>query len=98
VSVANESSWERRAHSAGRVWTALLIRSHRGAMKNEEECQTKILKKGTSSANDHCLRTDAIKTELDELRERADAAGFDLGATLQWMSCSTTCSTQYLER
>jgi hypothetical protein len=26
---------------------------------------------------------DAIKTELDQVRERADAAGFDLGATLR---------------
>jgi hypothetical protein len=26
---------------------------------------------------------DAIKTELDKVRERADAAGFDLGATLR---------------
>ena len=24
---------------------------------------------------------DAVKTELDQVRERADAAGFDLGAT-----------------
>ena len=32
---------------------------------------------------------DAIKTELDQVRERADAAGFDLGATLRESLTST---------
>jgi hypothetical protein len=32
---------------------------------------------------------DAIKTELDQVRERADAAGFDLGATLRESPIST---------
>ena len=44
----------------------------------------KILKRRDKLGKTITVRVpDAIKTELDQLRERADAAGFDLAATLR---------------
>ena len=44
----------------------------------------KILKRKDKLGKTITVRVpDAIKTELDRLRERADAAGFDVGATLR---------------
>ena len=44
----------------------------------------KVLKRGEKLGKTITVRVpDAIKTELDQLRERADAAGFDVGATLR---------------
>ena len=43
-----------------------------------------ILKRRDKLAKTITVRVpDAIKTERDQVRERADAAGFDLGATLR---------------
>jgi hypothetical protein len=44
----------------------------------------KILKRKDKLGKTITVRVpDAIKTEFDQLRERADAAGFDLAATLR---------------
>ena len=44
----------------------------------------KILKRKDKFGKTITVRVpDAIKTELDRLRERADASGFDVGATLR---------------
>ena len=44
----------------------------------------KILKRREKLGKTITVRVpDLIKTELDQLRERADAAGFDVGATLR---------------
>ena len=44
----------------------------------------KILKRRDKLGKTITVRVpDAIKTELDQVRERAGAAGFDLGATLR---------------
>src|SRR5262249_53402578 len=59
-------------------------RSDGGARKKTRRCLMKILKRRDKLAKTITVRVpDAIKTERDQVRERADAAGFDLGATLR---------------
>src|SRR5262245_24745276 len=62
----------------------------RAAPKYRRRCHVRVLKRRDKLDKTITIRvTDATKVELDQLRERADASGFDLAATLRESLTST---------